>query len=160
MFRYFQNVVRPVVRYAGKNTWNVAGLNHVAVVVPNIEAASAFYRDTFGVKVDEPTQAKEHGVTVAFVHFGNTKIELLSPLGEGSPVAKFLEKNKNGGLHHVCIEVDNLGEAIRGIKQKNLRFLAPEPKIGACGLPIIFMNPKDASGVLTELEETHSKEGH
>ncbi|CAH8627458.1 unnamed protein product [Dicrocoelium dendriticum] len=140
--------------------WKVTGLNHVSIVVPNIENAASYYRDTFGVEVDKPFSAKEHGVHVAFVHMGNTKIELISPIDENSPVTKFLERNKQGGLHHICIEVDHLGNAIDGIKAKSLRFLTPEAKIGACGVPVIFMHPKDGFGVLTELEQKHSGEKH
>ncbi|GAA47400.1 methylmalonyl-CoA epimerase [Clonorchis sinensis] len=101
------------------------------MVVPDVEKAATFYRDTFGVQVDKPFTAEAHGVHVAFVYMGNTKIE-----------------------------VDDLRGAVEGIKQKNLRFLAPEPKVGACGLPVIFMHPKDANGVLIELEASHSTEGH
>ncbi|KAF7254835.1 hypothetical protein EG68_09879 [Paragonimus skrjabini miyazakii] len=160
MFKNLSRLSNSCIRFASTKPWKVAGLNHVAVVVPNIENAAAFYRDTFDVKVDKPFTAEAHGVHVAFVHMGNTKIELISPIDSNSPVAKFLERNKSGGLHHICVEVDDLGGAIRDLKQKNLRFLAPEPKVGACGVPVIFMHPKDTSGVLTELEASHSKEGH
>ncbi|TGZ64830.1 hypothetical protein CRM22_006139 [Opisthorchis felineus] len=149
-----------LIRSSALKPWKVTGLNHVAMVVPDVEKAATFYRDTFGVQVDKPFTAEAHGVHVAFVHMGNTKIELISPIDEHSPVAKFLERNKSGGLHHICVEVDDLRGAVEGIKKKNLRFLAPEPKVGACGLPVIFMHPKDANGVLIELEASHSTEGH
>lgn len=129
-------------------------LNHVAVAVPDLGAASAIYRDTLGAKVTEPQPLPEHGVTVVFIDTGNTKIELLEPLGEASPIAAFLEKNPSGGMHHLCYEVDDIIAARDRLKNNGARVLGDgEPKTGAHGKPVLFLHPKDFAGTLIELEE-------
>jgi methylmalonyl-CoA/ethylmalonyl-CoA epimerase len=129
-------------------------LNHVAIAVPDLEAATATYRDTLGAAVSAPQALVEHGVTVVFVDVGNTKIELLEPLGEASPIAAFLAKNPSGGMHHVCYEVDDILAARDRLKAAGARVLGEgEPKIGAHGKPVLFLHPKDFSGTLVELEQ-------
>ncbi len=129
-------------------------LNHVAIAVRDIAAASAVYRDTLGAQVSEPQRVPEHGVTVVFVVLPNTKIELLEPLGEGSPIAKFLEKSPDGGMHHVCYEVDDILAARDKLKAGGARVLGDgNPKIGAHGKPVLFLHPKDFCGTLVELEQ-------
>ena len=129
-------------------------LNHVAIAVTDLESATANYRDTLGAKVSEPQALPEHGVTVVFVELDNTKIELLEPLGEGSPIAAFLEKNPSGGMHHVCYEVENILAARDQLKAKGARVLGDgEPKTGAHGKPVLFLHPKDFNGTLVELEQ-------
>ncbi|XP_057581044.1 methylmalonyl-CoA epimerase, mitochondrial isoform X2 [Hippopotamus amphibius kiboko] len=133
--------------------WNLGRLNHVAVAVPDLEKAKAFYKNVLGAQVGETVPLPEHGVSVVFVTLANTKMELLHPLGNDSPVAGFLQKNKAGGMHHICIEVDNINAAVMDLKEKKIRILSEEPKIGAHGKPVIFIHPKDCGGVLVELEE-------
>lgn len=129
-------------------------LNHVAIAVPDLAAASTVYRDTLGAKVTEPQALPEHGVTVVFIDVGNTKIELLEPLGEASPIAAFLEKNASGGMHHVCYEVDDILAARDHLKASGARVLGDgNPKIGAHGKPVLFLHPKDFQGTLVELEQ-------
>ena len=129
-------------------------LNHVAIAVPDIEAATAVYRDTLGAKVTPITEEWEHGVRVVFIELDNTKIELLEPLGEGSPIAKFLEKNPSGGIHHICYEVDDIIAARDRLTAQGARVLGDgEPKTGAHGKPVLFLHPKDFCGTLTELEQ-------
>ncbi|HMM64509.1 MAG TPA: methylmalonyl-CoA epimerase [Mesorhizobium sp.] len=129
-------------------------LNHVAIAVPDLAAASATYRDTLGAGVSAPQALPEHGVTVVFVNVGNTKIELLEPLGETSPIAGFLEKNPSGGMHHLCYEVDDILAARDRLKAAGARVLGDgTPKTGAHGKPVLFLHPKDFSGTLVELEQ-------
>ncbi|MHC5230598.1 methylmalonyl-CoA epimerase [Brucella sp. LJL56] len=129
-------------------------LNHVAIAVPDIDAAAALYRGKLGAKVTEPQALPEHGVTVVFIDVGNTKIELLEPLGEGSPIAAFLEKNPSGGMHHLCYEVADIIAARDRLKAEGVRILGDgEPKIGAHGKRVLFLHPKDFNGTLIELEE-------
>ena len=129
-------------------------LNHVAIAVPDLAAASATYRDTLGASVSAPQVLPEHGVTVVFVNVGNTKIELLAPLGETSPIAGFLEKNPSGGMHHLCYEVDDILAARDRLKAAGARVLGDgTPKTGARGKPVLFLHPKDFSGTLVELEQ-------
>lgn len=129
-------------------------LNHVAIAVPDLAAASAIYRDTLGAKVSAPQALPEHGVTVVFIDTGNSKIELLEPLGEGSPLASFLEKNPSGGMHHLCYEVDDILAARDRLKASGARVLGDgTPKIGAHGKPVLFLHPKDFAGTLVELEQ-------
>uniref|UniRef100_A0A8C5L0V8 Methylmalonyl-CoA epimerase, mitochondrial n=1 Tax=Jaculus jaculus TaxID=51337 RepID=A0A8C5L0V8_JACJA len=135
------------------NVWNLGRLNHVAIAVPDLEKASAFYKNILGAQVSEVVPLPEHGVSVVFVNLGNTKMELLHPLGSNSPIAGFLQKNKAGGMHHICIEVDNIHEAVMDLKNKKIRSLTEEAKIGAHGKPVIFLHPKDCGGVLVELEQ-------
>lgn len=129
-------------------------LNHVAIVVPDLAAATVIYRDTLGAKVSAPQALPEHGVTVVFVDTGNSKVELLEPLGEGSPVASFLEKNPSGGMHHICYEVDDILAARDRLKASGARVLGDgTPKIGAHGKTVLFLHPKDFAGTLVELEQ-------
>lgn len=129
-------------------------LNHVAIAVPDLEAATASYRDTLGARVSAPQQLPEHGVTVVFVELDNTKIELLEPLGEGSPIAAFLERNDAGGMHHICYEVDDIIAARDRLTAGGARVLGNgEPKTGAHGKPVLFLHPKDFQGTLVELEQ-------
>merc|ERR1711893_489689 len=134
-------------------TWNLGRLNHVAIAVPNLDEATAFYRDILGAEVSGKDDLPEHGVTTVFVNLPNTKLELLHPFGEKSPIAGFLEKNKAGGIHHICIEVNDIQAAVADVKAKNIRCLSPEPRIGAHGKPVMFLHPKDCNGVLVELEQ-------
>jgi methylmalonyl-CoA/ethylmalonyl-CoA epimerase len=130
----------------------IGRLNHVAIAVPDLEKAMAVYRDALGAEVKEPVDLPEHGVTVSFVLLPNTKIELLQPLGENSPILGFLEKNKNGGMHHVCYEVEDIEAAVEKMKAAGARVLG-QVKIGAHGKPVIFLHPGDFAGTLTELEQ-------
>lgn len=132
----------------------IGRLNHVAIAVPDLEAASNQYKDALGAKVGAPQDEPDHGVTVVFIELPNTKIELLYPLGENSPINGFLEKNPSGGIHHLCYEVDDIIGARDSLVASGLRVLGNgEPKIGAHGKPVIFLHPKDMNGVLTELEQ-------
>ena len=132
----------------------IGRLNHVAIVVPDLAAASAVYRDTLGGKVSAPVAQPAHGVTVVFVDLGNTKIELLEPLGADSPVGNFLARNPAGGMHHVCYEVDDIIAARDRLKAQGARVLGDgEPKIGAHDKPVLFLHPKDFCGTLIELEQ-------
>jgi methylmalonyl-CoA/ethylmalonyl-CoA epimerase len=132
----------------------IGRLNHVAIAVPDLDAAAAQYRDTLGARVGPPQDEPEHGVTVVFIELPNTKIELLYPLGEASPIAGFLEKNPSGGIHHVCYEVDDILAARDRLQAAGARVLGNgEPKIGAHGKPVLFLHPKDFAGTLVELEQ-------
>lgn len=132
----------------------IGRLNHVAIAVPDLEAASAMYRNTLGADVSAPQAVPEHGVTVVFITLPNTKIELLHPLGENSPIAPFLAKNPSGGMHHVCYEVKDIIAARDKLKAGGARVLGDgEPKIGAHGKPVLFLHPKDFCGTLVELEQ-------
>jgi methylmalonyl-CoA/ethylmalonyl-CoA epimerase len=132
----------------------IGRLNHVAIAVKDIEAASRTYRDILGANVSSPEPMAEHGVTVVFISLPNTKIELLEPLGADSPIAKFLEKNPDGGIHHVCYEVDDIRIARDRLLNTGARVLGTgEPKIGAHGKPVLFLHPKDFNGTLVELEQ-------
>ncbi|CAN0372763.1 unnamed protein product [Lampetra fluviatilis] len=137
----------------GERLWGLGRLNHVAVAVPNLEAATRLYRDVLGAQVSGVMPLPEHGVSTVFVDLGNTKIELLEPLGDKSPIAGFLAKNASGGLHHVCLEVDDLAAALSAVRAMGVRPLGSEPRLGAHGKPVIFLHPKDCSGVLVELEQ-------
>jgi methylmalonyl-CoA/ethylmalonyl-CoA epimerase len=132
----------------------IGRLNHVAIAVKDLAASSALYRDTLGATVSEPLPQPDHGVTVVFIALPNTKIELLEPLGEASPIAKFLEKNADGGIHHICYEVDDILAARDQLKAKGARVLGDgTPRIGAHGKPVLFLHPKDFNGTLIELEQ-------
>ncbi len=132
----------------------IGRLNHVAIAVSSLEKGTAIYRGTLGAKVSPPQPEPAHGVTVVFVELPNTKIELLEPLGAGSPIAKFLEKNPDGGIHHVCYEVADIIAARDQLKAEGARVLGDgEPKIGAHGKPVLFLHPKDFCGTLVELEQ-------
>jgi len=129
-------------------------LNHIAIAVRDIAEASRLYSGTLGAEVSEPEALEEHGVTVVFITLPNTKIELLEPLGADSPIAKFLEKNPDGGMHHVCYEVDDILAARDRLVNSGARVLGSgEPKIGAHGKPVLFLHPKDFNGTLIELEQ-------
>lgn len=130
----------------------IGRLNHVAIAVPDLESAAAVYRGTLGAKVSEPQPVPEHGVTVVFIELPNTEIELLHPLGPKSPIAGFLEKNPNGGIHHICYEVQDVVKASNKLKAEGMRVLG-EPKLGAHNNPVIFLHPKDFNGTLVELEQ-------
>lgn len=132
----------------------IGRLNHVAIAVPDLQAARASYAQTLGAQVSEPQDEPDHGVTVVFVELPNTKIELLHPLGENSPIAGFLEKHPAGGIHHVCYEVEDILAARDKLKAEGARVLGDgEPKIGAHGKPVLFLHPKDFFGTLVELEQ-------
>jgi len=132
----------------------IGKLNHVAIVVPDLDKAVATYRDALGAKVSDATDLPEHGVRVVFVELPNTKVELLLPIGENSPVAKFLEKNADGGMHHICYEVDDILSARDKLVASGARVLGNgEPKIGAHGKPVLFLHPKDFCGTLVEIEQ-------
>jgi methylmalonyl-CoA/ethylmalonyl-CoA epimerase len=132
----------------------IGRLNHVAIAVKDLAAATALYRDTLGARVSEPLPQPEHGVTVVFVELPNTKVELLEPLGADSPVGKFIERNPDGGIHHICYEVDDIIAARDRLKETGARVLGTgEPRIGAHGKPVIFLHPKDFTGTLVELEQ-------
>ena len=132
----------------------IGKLNHVAIVVPDLAAATAIYRDTLGAEVSAPEDLPEHGVTTVFVNLPNTKIELLHPLGDGSPIARFLDKNPAGGMHHVCYEVPDILVARDRLKAEGARVLGSgDPQIGAHGKPVLFLHPKDFCGTLVELEQ-------
>ena len=132
----------------------IGRLNHVAIVVPDLAAAANTYRETLGARVSAATDLPEHGVTTVFVELPNTKIELLAPLGENSPIARFLQANPSGGMHHVCYEVENILAARDRLKAAGARVLGDgEPKTGAHGKPVLFLHPKDFCGTLVELEQ-------
>ena len=132
----------------------IGRLNHVAIAVRDIKKASQVYRDTLGAVVSEAVPLSAHGVTTVFITLPNTKIELLEPLGENSPIAKFLEKNADGGIHHVCYEVNDILAARDRLKAQGARLLGDgEPKTGAHGKPVLFLHPKDFCGTLVELEQ-------
>jgi len=127
-------------------------VNHIAIAVSDLAAATAIYRDTLGADVTAPEPLPDHGVTVVFVKLPNTKIELLEPLGEDSPIRGFVAKNPSGGIHHICYEVEDIVAARDQLISSGARVLG-EPKIGSHGLPVVFLHPKDFNGTLIELEE-------
>ena len=132
----------------------IGRLNHVAIAVPDLASAAAQYSGALGAQVSEPQALPEHGVTVVFINLPNTKVELLEPLGDGSPIAKFLESNPSGGMHHICYEVTDILAARDKLKEEGARVLGDgEPKTGAHGKPVIFLHPKDFNGTLVELEQ-------
>ncbi len=132
----------------------IGRLNHVAIAVKDLAASTALYRDTLGARVSQSLPQPEHGVTVVFVELPNTKIELLEPLGADSPIAKFLERNADGGIHHICYEVDDILAARDRLKAQGARVLGSgEPRVGAHGKPVLFLHPKDFLGTLVELEQ-------
>ena len=132
----------------------IGRLNHVAIAVPDLKAAAAQYEHTLGAVVGPPQDEPDHGVTVVFIELPNTKIELLYPLGEDSPIKGFLEKNPSGGIHHICYEVEDILAARDHLREQGARVLGSgEPKIGAHGKPVLFLHPKDFNGCLIELEQ-------
>ena len=132
----------------------IGRLNHVAIAVRDLAKASRLYRETLGAQVSEPVPQPEHGVTTVFITLPNTKIELIAPLGDQSPIARFLERSPDGGIHHVCYEVADIIAARDQLKRGGARVLGDgEPKIGAHGKPVLFLHPKDFCGTLVELEQ-------
>ncbi len=132
----------------------IGKLNHVAIAVPDLEKASRLYSESLGAKVSAPAAVPEHGVTVVFVELPNSKVELLEPLGAGSPIAKFLEKSPEGGMHHMCFEVDDILAARDRLRASGARVLGDgQPRIGAHGKPVLFLHPKDFQGALIEIEQ-------
>lgn len=132
----------------------IGKLNHIAIAVPDLGKATEFYHDILGARVSDPQNLPEHGVTTVFVDLENTKLELLYPLGDDSPIRNFLDKNAAGGIHHFCLEVDDIEEAIEQANNHDIRILGSgSPKIGAHGKPVIFIHPKDALGCLVEFEQ-------
>ncbi|XP_046650440.1 methylmalonyl-CoA epimerase, mitochondrial-like [Daphnia pulicaria] len=134
--------------------WKLGRLNHIAIATPDLAKSASLYKNILGADISEPQHLPNHGVTTVFVNLGNTKLELLHPLGEKSPIQGFLDKNKSGGLHHICIEVDNIHNAMKELKAKGIRCLTDEPRIGAHEKPVVFLHPKDCAGVLVELEQS------
>ena len=129
-------------------------LNHIAIAVPNIKEAAEQYKNIFGAKVSDPVEQPDHGVTTVFIDLGNTKIELLEKLGEGSPIENFINKNPRGGMHHICIEVDNINDAVEKLNDHEIAITGTgKPKIGAHGKPVVFLHPKSCNGAMIELEE-------
>ena len=132
----------------------IGRLNHVAIAVRDIAKASEVYRDVLGAQVSEPLPQPEHGVTTVFITLPNTKIELIEPLGVASPIAKFLDRNPDGGIHHVCYEVEDIRTAREQLEMRGVRVLGGgEPKVGAHGKPVLFLHPKDFCGTLVEIEQ-------
>jgi methylmalonyl-CoA/ethylmalonyl-CoA epimerase len=132
----------------------IGRLNHVAIAVPKLAEAAKLYANALGAQVSDPVPHAEHGVTVVFVTLPNTKIELLEPLGESSPIAAFLERNPNGGIHHLCYEVEDIVAASAKLQASGARVLGEgKPKIGAHGKPVLFLHPKDFNGTLIEIEQ-------
>ncbi|CAG0897388.1 unnamed protein product [Darwinula stevensoni] len=134
--------------------WKLGRLNHVAIACQDFEKPVALYKNVMGAKVSETVAQPEHGVYTVFVNLENTKLELLKPYGDKSPIKGFLDKNKAGGMHHICLEVNDIKAAMKTMKEHGIRCLADEPKTGAHGKPVVFLHPKDCAGVLIELEET------
>ena len=132
----------------------IGKLNHIAIATPSLDDAVKTYKDMMGVKISDPVDQIDHGVKVVFIELPNTKIELLEPLGENSPIENFLDKNKKGGVHHICFEVEDIDSAIMNLKRDGATILGDgKAKIGAPGKPVIFLHPKDFNGALIELEE-------
>ena len=132
----------------------IGRLNHIAIVVPDIQKASSIWENALGANISATQSLPEHGVRVVFIESPNTKVELLEPINKQSPISKFLERNPNGGIHHICYEVSNLEKAAQRLKSVGAKVLGDgSPKIGAHGNPVIFLNPGDFSGTLIELEE-------
>ena len=132
----------------------IGKLNHIAIATPSLNDATKTYKDMLGVKISDPVDQIDHGVKVVFIELPNTKIELLEPLGENSPIEHFLDKNKKGGVHHICFEVEDIDSAIMNLKRDGATILGDgKAKIGAHGKPVIFLHPKDFNGALIELEE-------
>lgn len=129
-------------------------LNHLAIAVPDLEKAMGLYRDVLGADVSEAIDLPDHGVTVVFVDVGNTKLELIYPYGENSPIRSFLEKNLSGGIHHICFEVEDIIKSRDKLVKKGMRILGSgDPATGAHGKPVLFLHPKDFCGTLIELEQ-------
>ena len=135
----------------------IGRLNHVAIAVPDLDAAAALYRDTLGAVVSAPAALPDHGVTTVFVELPNSKIELIHPLGDASPIAKFLQRNPKGGVHHLCYEVRDIRAAVDAMRAEGMSVIGDgEPRIGAHGLPVVFLHPSDFCSTLIELEEVRA----
>lgn len=135
----------------------IGKLNHVAIAVPDVQAAARIYRDVLGAQVSQAVPQPEHGVTTVFVELPNTKLELIEPLGDDSPIANFFRKNAAGGIHHICFEVEDIDQACRALEEQGVRIIGDgKPKAGAHGNPVVFLHPKDLCGTLIELEEVKS----
>eukprot|EP01025_Chloroclados_australasicus_P005227 TRINITY_DN11512_c0_g1_i3.p3 TRINITY_DN11512_c0_g1~~TRINITY_DN11512_c0_g1_i3.p3 ORF type:complete len:174 (-),score=19.56 TRINITY_DN11512_c0_g1_i3:450-971(-) len=146
----------------GHGTKNVApfkvtGMNHVAIAVPDLAVAMRLYENVFGVACSTPQTQPAHGVTVSFLQLPNVKLEFLEPLGENSPITKFLERNPSGGIHHICVDVDDIACSLAHVKA-HVRSLDKEPKIGSHGFPVAFLHPKDTNGVLLELQQASDRD--
>jgi methylmalonyl-CoA/ethylmalonyl-CoA epimerase len=129
-------------------------LNHIAIAVPDIKEAADQYKNIFGARVSDPVEQPDHGVITVFIDLGNTKIELLEKLGEGSPIENFINKNPKGGMHHICIEVENINDAVEKLNDHEIAITGTgKPKIGAHGKPVVFLHPKSCNGTMIELEE-------
>jgi len=138
---------------SSRKEWKVLGLNHIAIATNDVNKGSDLFRDVLKLKTSGSEALPEHGVNTVFVETSNTKIELLDPIGESkSPIWSFLKKNPNGGIHHICLEVDDIYAAIDDLKARNIRVLS-DAKVGAHGKPVVFLHPKDCNGVLIELEQ-------
>lgn len=134
--------------------WKVLGLNHIAIATNGVNKASELYKNILNLKTSDSNELTEHGVNTVFVDLSNTKLELLDPIGESkSPIWSFLQKNPNGGIHHICLEVDNIYAAIDDLKERGIRVLSDSPKTGAHGKPVVFLHPKDCNGILIEFEQ-------
>ncbi|XP_054164504.1 methylmalonyl-CoA epimerase, mitochondrial-like [Oppia nitens] len=134
--------------------WKVLGLNHIAIATNDVNNGSQLYRDVFKLNTSDTNVLPEHGVNTVFVNLNNTKVELLDPIGgQNSPIWSFLQKNTSGGIHHICLEVDDIYAAIDDLKAKGIRILSDSPKTGAHGKDVVFLHPKDCNGVLIELEQ-------
>ena len=132
----------------------IGKLNHIAIAVPNINEAAEQYRSIFGAKVSEPVEQPDHGVTTIFIDLGNTQIELLQVLGEDSPIEKFMDKNPKGGMHHICLEVEDINQAVEKLNTHEVSITGTgKPRTGAHGKPVVFLHPKSCNGTLIELEE-------
>ena len=132
----------------------IGKLNHIAIAVPDLTAAASLYRDTLGAKVSDPIDLPEHGVTTVFVELANSKIELIHPLGEDSTIENYLKRSPDGGMHHICFEVTDIIAARDQLKREGARVLGDgEPRIGAHGKSVLFLNPKDFCGTLIEIEQ-------
>ena len=132
----------------------IGKLNHIAIAVPDLTAAAALYRDTLGAKVSDPIDLPEHGVTTVFVELANSKIELIHPLGEDSTIENYLKRSPDGGMHHICFEVTDIIAARDQLKREGARVLGDgQPRIGAHGKSVLFLNPKDFCGTLIEIEQ-------
>ena len=137
-----------------RNNFQLSSINHVAIAVPDIEKSVKFYKEVLKAECSEIEPQPDHGVSTVFVNVGGaSKIELITPLGDSSPIDAFLSKNKSGGLHHICIDVDDIEEAVKSLRANNVRTLTETTKIGAHGKPVIFLHPKDCNGVLLELQQ-------
>ena len=140
-----------------KNLVEIGGLDHISIVVPNLLKALYLYRESFGCAVSDPVEVPEQGVRIAYVYLTNAKLELMEPLGQNSPISNFLKKNPRGGLHHVCLTTQDVGEAVTSVLASGMNILGDSaPKTGHHGRKLFFINPKDTFGTLIEIEESVS----